>query len=258
VAGEPVEPAGGDAEILRHATPAERVAALAEEGRVRQAAALAAEEAEERRIERSERRQVERLGREHVRNALLDSPRGPSPPLLAIACGLAVLGAVLLFLAPGGEGIARDGWPSAAGFGLIVLAIAGFFGGRWIEGRRLARVEQAWLLSLPFPVRGYFRVLGATPSEETRVRLRIRFREAAPEREVLDGLLGQVQYPASARLTGGSGLAWKAESGPIRTVFVEDGTPTNLLPLSWMRIVIEDALLPLHEAYPLRGVEFRG
>jgi hypothetical protein len=254
VAGEPVEPS--DADLLRHATPAERVAALAEEGRVRQAAALAAEEAEERRIQRQERRQVERLGREHVRNALLDSPRGPSPPLLPIFGGAVVLGTVLLFVAPDSEGIGGGGWLSAVGLGLIVLAIGGFFGGRWIVGRRLARVERAWLLSLPFSVRRYFRVLGATPSEETRIRVRIRFREAAPEREVLDGLLGQVQYPASARLTGGSGLAWKAESGPIRTVFIEDTTPTNLLSLSWMRIVIEDALLPLHEAYPLRGVEF--
>ncbi|HEU4453210.1 MAG TPA: hypothetical protein VFR81_09115 [Longimicrobium sp.] len=251
MAGEPVDPAGGDADLLRRATPAERrVAALAEEGRVRQAAALAAEKAEERRIERSERRQVERLGRANVRNSLLDSPRGPAPPLLALACGAVVLGTVLLFLA--------DGVLSAVGLGLILLAIGGFFGGRWIVGRRLVRVERAWLLSLPFSVRGYFRVLGATPSEETRIRVRIRFREAAPEREVLDGLLGRVQYPASARLTGGSGLAWKAESGPIRTLMVEDGTPTNLSSLSWMRSVIDEALLPLHEAYPLRGVEFRG
>jgi hypothetical protein len=247
VAGEPVDPGHQDAGLLRRATPAERVAALAEGGRGRRAAALAAEVAEERRIQRLERRTVERLGRAHVRNALLDSPRGASPPLPAIFGGAVVLGTVLLFLAPDDADSGR-GWLSAVGLGLILLAIGGFFGGRWIVGRRLARVERAWLLSLPFSVRGYFRVLGATPSEETRIRIRIRFREAAPEREVLDGLLGQVQYPASARLTG----------GPIRTVFIEDGTPTNLLPLSWMRIVIEDALLPLHEAYPLRGVEFRG
>jgi hypothetical protein len=28
--------------------------------------------------------------------------------------------------------------------------------------------------------------------------------------------------------------------------------------LSWMRGMIEEVLLPLHEAYPLRGVEFGG
>jgi hypothetical protein len=254
VAGESVDPDGGGdgaGESLRPATPAERrLVELAEEGRGRQAAALAAEEAEERRIQRLERRHVERLGRTHVRNSLLDGPRGPAPPLLAMACGAVVLGTVLLFL--------TDGGLSAVGLGLILLAIGGFFGGRWIVGRRLARVERAWLLSLPFSVRGYFRVLGATPSEETRIRVRIRFREAAPDRDVLDGLLGRVQYPASARLTGGSGLSWKAESGPIRTLMVEDGTPTNLSSLSWMRSVIDEALLPLHEAYPLRGVEFRG
>jgi len=39
---------------------------------------------------------------------------------------------------------------------------------------------------------------------------------------------------------------------------LEDRGQTNVSSLSWMRSVIDVALLPLHEAYPLRGVEFRG
>jgi hypothetical protein len=115
------------------------------------------------------------------------------------------------------------------------------------------RVERAWLMALPFPVRGYFRVLGATPAEEQTIRLRIHFRGSAPERELLDGMLGR----GSARLTGGRGLSWTAESGTIRTVMVEDGTDSNYATLGWMRGVIEQSLLPLHDAYPIRRVEFR-
>jgi len=222
---------------------------LAAEGRERQAAALAAEAAETRRIEMQERRELQRLGRGNARASLLDSPRGAAPPLLALASGAVILGTLLLLA--GGER-----W-SPVGLGLIGLAIVGFFGGRWIVGMRLERVERAWIRSLPFLVRGYFHVLGATPAEERTVRVRILFRDTAPERDVLDGLLGRVQYPASARLTGGSGTAWTAESGPIRTVFVEDGHPSNATTLDWMRGVIEESLLPLHETYPIRGVEFR-
>jgi hypothetical protein len=222
---------------------------LAAEGRERQASALAAEATEARRMELRERREVERLGRGNVRASLLDSPRGAAPPLLALAVGAVIVGTLLLLA--GGER-----W-SPVGLGLIALAIVGFFGGRWIVGMRLERLERAWIRSLPFLVRGYLHVLGTTPAEERTVRVRIVFRDAAPERDLLDGLLGRVQYPASARLTGGSGTKWTAESGPIRTIFIDDGHPSNATTLDWMRGVIDEALLPLHEAYPIRGVEFR-
>jgi hypothetical protein len=248
VAGEPLRPA----DAASSTGAAERLAALAAEGRELQAAALAAEEAEERRIRGQERRELERLLRPNIRRSLLDSPRGKAPPLTAIACGLVVLGTVLL-LFDGGE---SRGLPGNVGLALILLACAAFFPARWVQGRRLERVERRWLQSLPFPVKGYFRVLSATPSEETTVRVRIQFQGAVPEREVLDGLLGRVQFPASARVTEGRGATWIAESGPIRTVFVEDGTPTNAAPLHWMRGVIDEALLPLHQAYPLSEVEF--
>lgn len=233
-----------------------RLAALAREGRERQAAALAADKAEERRTERRERREAERLGRGNVRNALLDSPRGPSFPILRAAIVGVVAGTALLMLpAPAGAG---GGWWNGLGLILLAGSIVGFFGGRWVLGRRYARVEAAWVRSLPFPVRGYFRVLGDTPQEERRVRMRFEFQGAAPERELLEGLVGRVAYPASARLTGGSGPRWTAESTTIHTYMPEDSEATNLQVLSWMRGMIEQVLIPLHEAYPLSGVEFSG
>jgi hypothetical protein len=255
VTGQPSEPVDGGADAGRPATAAERrLASLAAEGRERQAAALAAEEAEERRIRRQEQRELERLTRPNVRNSLLDSPRGSAPPLLTIACSAVVLGTMLLMFSD--EADPRHRWFSGVGLSLILLTCVSYFVARWVEGMRLERVERRWVQSLPFTVKGYFRVLSATPSEETSLRVRIQFRTAAPGRDVLDGILGRVQFPASARLTDGKGLTWTAESGTIRTVFIEDGTPSNAAPLGWMRAVIEELLL-LHQAYPLREVEFR-
>jgi hypothetical protein len=199
---------------------------------------------------------VERLGRGSVREALLESPRGPSLRLLPIAMGMVVAGTVLLFV-PDMAGLRQPFW-SPAGLALILLAIAGFFGGRLVLGPRLVRVERAWLLSLPFPVRGYFRTLGQSPEEERSVRVRIVFRGAVPEREVLEGLFGRVVYPATARITGGNGTRWTAESGPIRSYVSDDIAATNGPVLGWMRCVVEDVLLPLHEAYPLRSARFGG
>ncbi|HET7230917.1 MAG TPA: hypothetical protein VFJ16_12985 [Longimicrobium sp.] len=236
--------------------PEARVAALAREGRERQAAALAADAAEERRAARRQRREVERLGRANVRNALLASPPGPSLPILRISIAMVCVGTLLLF-APGFAGVDETTW-RMLGLALLFAAIAGFFGGRLLLGPRYVRREAAWLGSLPFPVRGYFRILGETPSEERQVRVRIRFRHAAPEREVLEGIVGLVQYPATAVLSGGSGLRWTVTSATIRTPVVDDVEPDNMQVLGWMRGMIGEVLVPLHEAYPLRGVTFDG
>jgi len=226
-----------------------RLEALAREGREHQAAALAREAAEERRAALRERRQVERLGRANVRNALLDSPPGPSIPILRITLAAVVAGTILLFAA-------GTAW-QVLGWTLLLGAIGGFFGGRLLLGPRYVRGEAAWLRALPFPVRGYFRVLGETPSEERFVRVRIHFRHAAPEREVLEGIAGRLVYPATATLDGG-GLRWTLRSAAIRTPVVEDGEITNRQALGWMRGVIDEVLLPLHEAYPLRSARFDG
>jgi len=231
-----------------------RLAELAREGRERQAAALAADEAEERRAEREERRQLERLGRGNVRNALLDSPRGWGFPILRTTIAGVLAGTALLML-PGSDGSEGGRW-HALGLILLAASIVGFFGGRWVLGHVYLRREREWIRSLPFPVRGYFRVLGETPEEERRVRVRFEFQAAAPGRELLEGLVGRVAYPASARLTGGDGLRWTAESTTIHTHMPEDSEATNLQLLSWMRGMIGEVLVPLHEACPLRGVDF--
>ncbi|MFL5381735.1 MAG: hypothetical protein ACJ8GN_04400 [Longimicrobiaceae bacterium] len=199
---------------------------------------------------------MERLGRGYVRAALLESPRGPAPPLLPIAMVMVIAGTVLLVF---GDlmGLRQPFW-SKMGIGLTLLAIVGFFGGRVVLAPWLVRRERAWLQALPFPVRGYFRTLGQAPEEERRVCVRIDFREEPPEREVLEGLLGRVAYPASARITGGKGASWRAESGPIRSPAFEDVDPTNGAVLGWMRGVVEEVLLPLHAVHPLQSVEFRG
>ncbi|MFL5539823.1 MAG: GNAT family N-acetyltransferase [Longimicrobiaceae bacterium] len=235
---------------------ASRLAALAAEGRARQAAALAAEADEARRSEMRERREVERLGRGYVRAALLESPRGAAPPLLPVAMAMVVAGTVLLVF---GDlvGLRQPFWPKV-GMGLVLLAIVGFFGGRWVMAPWLVRRERAWLQALPFPVRGWFRTLGQAPEEERRVRVRIEFRGEPPEREVLEGLFGRVAIPATARLAAGQGASWRAESGPIRSPAFEDVDPTNGAVLRWMRGVVEEVLLPLHAVHPLQSVEFRG
>jgi hypothetical protein len=251
-----VKPPRTDPELAKHpAHEAEaRLAALAAEGRERQAAALAAEAAEERRIARRERRQVERLGRGNAVTALLESPRGPALPLFRITAAVVIVATALLFV-PGYLGADSPVW-SAVGVALLAAAIGVFFLARWAMGRAHARMEGAWLVGLPFPVRGYFRVLGGTPSEEREVKVRIEFRDAVPDRETLDGLLGRVEYPATARLTGGGGKRWTAESGTIRSPAGGDVDPTNGAVLWWMRVVVDEVLLPLHEAYPLRSVRF--
>ena len=199
---------------------------------------------------------MERLGRANVRNALLASPRGASLPMLRISI-VAVCAGTLLLFAPGFAGVGEETW-RALGLVLLFGAIGGFFGGRLLLGPRYVRREAAWLASLPFPVRGYFRVLGETPSEERQVRVRIHFRHAAPEREVLEGMVGRVVYPATAVLTGGSGLRWTATSATIHTPAIDDVEMDNMQVLGWMRGMIGEVLLPLHAAYPLRGVRFDG
>ena len=236
--------------------PEARLADLAAEGRDRQAAALALEEAEARRIERRERREAERMGRGNVLTALVESPRGPAIPLLRVFTALLVASSVLAF---GADYLGLD-HPLWRTVGLAVFfgAAVAYFPARWLAGRWYFRRERAWLLSLPFPVRGYFRALGRSPEEERHMRLRIAFRDAAPERELLEGLLGRVTLPATAALTGGSGPRWTAESGPIRSPAVGDVDPTNSAALWWMRAVVVEVLLPLHEVYPLRGAKFGG
>jgi hypothetical protein len=201
------------------------------------------------RIETPESREARRR-RAIVRGSLLDDPRAELAPVLSVPLSFLLLALPVL--------LALVGVWSAAGLSLILLVWVGGDQVPRAKGRWLERVERDWLRALPFPVRGYFRVLGDTPVRERRIRVRIRFRATAPDREVLEGFLRRVHIPTTAGLTGGAGSTWTAESGPIRTMMFEDDSQTNVSSVSWMRSVIDFALLPLHQAYPLRGVEFGG
>jgi hypothetical protein len=127
-----------------------------------------------------------------------------------------------------------------------------------VLGRRYARVEAAWVQALPFPVRGYFRVLGETLAEERRVR--VRSSSSAMPRP-----LARCSKDRRARDLPRHGPAhWRPRAAldgrerPLRTCVPEDSDPTNLQVLAWMRGMIDEVLVPLHDAYPLRGVEFEG
>jgi hypothetical protein len=200
------------------------------------------------RVEPPEKREARRR-RAIVRGSLRDAPRVSLPPVLVVP-----FAAVLLAFLPL---LAFVGVWSAAGLSMVLLAILGVPRVLGATEAWLLRVERDWLRALPFPVRGYFHALGDTPEEERRLRVRIRFRGAAPEREVMEGFLRRVHVPTTAHLIDVDGSTWTAESGPIRTTMSEDGSETNVPSLSWMRSVIDSALLPLHAAHPLRGVEFR-
>jgi hypothetical protein len=226
------------------------LAALAAEGRERQRLAVAAEEREARRTEFRERREALHAGRGYARRALTELPRGRALSLFPIASVLVIVGTLLL--------IFTDGRTSTAGLLMVIAAAGWFFAAREIRGRLQIPLERTWLRSLPFPVRGYFRVLSEAPEEERYLKLRLEFRDAAPDRETLDGMLGRVQYSASAKLSGGGGTRWSARSGPIHSYVGDDVDATNAEVLAWMRAVLEEALLPLHRVYPLRGVTFTG
>jgi hypothetical protein len=228
--------------------PSPELLRLAAEGHElrRGTAAREAERAEDE--ARRERRELDRLGRGYIRNALADSPRGSAPPLLAISMVLVVAGTLLLMLGKGSVG--------TAGLVMVLASALGYFPARMALGVWQVRLERAWLASLPFPVRGYFRVLGTSPEEERTLRLKASFTGSGPGREVLEGLLGRVSYPASANLRDFREQGWSAESGPILSPSGDDIDSSNAPTLGWMRVVIEDVLLPLHREFPLAAVSF--
>ena len=112
-----------------------RLAALAREGHAMGERARAAEEDEARRIERRERREAERAGRGYVRAAMVESPGRPVPPLFRIATVGVIVGSALIFAA--GESFVPQ-QAELVGVALLVLSIAGFFGGQWAFGIWLA------------------------------------------------------------------------------------------------------------------------
>jgi hypothetical protein len=226
-----------------------RLEELAQEGRARARAAAAEEAMRQRAAARAERREVLRLGRGYLLDALVERPRGSPVLTLArtvratVACG-AVWGLGELL-----------GLPLVAGAGLvgvIVLPFAWFGVRRW-SGARILRAERAWLHDLPFPVFGYFAALCATPEEECTVRVKVWTRGEGPSDEVMEGIVGRAGGATSVtRMAGG----WQIESGILHSPAMADMDPTHGAKLAWMRALIQESLIPLHQVHPLKRVQF--
>lgn len=225
---------------------------LAGEGRMRAEEGAAREVERSRAARRAERRQVRRLGLGNLLNALVECPRVPQPfslprvMMLTAAC-------CVLWLA--GEWLELPRPVRNVGLaGVLLIPFAWFGGRRWI-GLRLLRVERAWLQDLPFPVFGYFATLSGSPSEECTIQVRVWTRYEGPTEEVMKGMAGRADAASRVWRTAGG---WVIESGPLFSPAVGDMEPTNGAMLSWMRSVIDEALLPLHAVHPLRSVKFTG
>ncbi len=232
-------------------TPETRLRELALEGRTRAHAAAAGETLRLRAAAHAERREVRRLGRTHLLDALAERPR-TQPAITLMRTLKATGGCAVLWMA--GELL---GLPLVAGLGLagvIVLPFTWFGVRRWI-GVRGVRAERAWLHDLPFPVFGYFAVLCATPEEDCVVRAKVWTRGEGPSDEVMEGIVGRAGGATSVRRTAGG---WQIESGILHTPPLQDVDPTHGERIAWMRSLIEESLIPLHEVHPLRRVQFVG
>ena len=136
--------------------------------------------------------------------------------------------------------------------GVLVLPFAWFGVRRW-SGVRILRTERAWLHDLPFPVFGYFAALCATPEEECTVRVKVWTRGEGPSHEVMEGMVGRAGGATTVKRSGGG---WQIESGILHSPALTDMDPTNGARIAWMRSLIEESLVPLHQVHPLRRVQF--
>lgn len=222
---------------------------LAREGRARAQAAAAEEASRAREEARASQREVLRIGRTYLLDALVEQPRVPQlvslPRVIAAVAGCGALWAA-------GEAL---GLPlaSAVGFaGVLVLPFAWLALRRW-NAVRLLRAERAWLQDLPFPVFGYFDTLSAGPDEECTLRVRVWTRGEGPLDEVMEGMAGRAGGATSATRAGGG---WRIQSGILRSPAFDETGPTNGARLAWMRAVLQESLIPLHQVHPIRRVEF--
>lgn len=137
-------------------------------------------------------------------------------------------------------------------FGLAAVGFAvGFGGGHLLAPAALAR-ERAWLAGLGFEMEGWFDALGVLSPRAGRMRVVLSFRGEPPPREKLALWLSAVD----AQPAGGRGLAFV---GPeLRVGGGARGTsPTARSYHAWQRRLVRDALVVVHEAYPIARVKLR-
>ncbi|HEY7770346.1 hypothetical protein [Longimicrobium sp.] len=224
---------------------------LAREGEERRRAAEAEHAAAERTAAIRQRREVRRLGASNLLNALAENPPGPAVPLLRWTISAVVVSSILWI---GGDVAGAPDAVSSVGLvGVLVIPFLYLGVRRWRAVLSLRR-ERAWLLDLPFPVRGYFALLSSTPEEERTATVRFRLEDDGPGEDIIRGLAGRSGGAVKVSRTRGS---WVVESGVIHSYTSDDIEATNGPLLGWMRAVITETLLPLHAEHRVTSVRFR-
>ena len=155
--------------------------------------------------------------------ALGRSPSGTSAEVIAAALVLFVLGTVL------------SQWRFKVGAGTVAEV-------------------RGWLGSHPFPLTGYFEVLGQKPAHVTVVQARVRFVAEPPPLELVKGLMGRLDSAGAVELTPGGGLVLR--SVQIRAAEQVQALMDNHLLVPYMNDVLDHVIVQLHRTYPIAGVEF--
>jgi hypothetical protein len=227
------------------------LARLAREGEERRRAPEAEHAAAERTAAIRQRREVRRLGTSNLLNALAENPPGPAVPLLRWTLAAVVVSSVLCF---GADLVGAPEFVEGIGLaGVLVIPFLYLGVRRWRAVLSLRR-ERAWLLDLPFPVRGYFGLLSSSPAEERTASVRFELADDGPGEDIIRGLAGRSGGAVKVSRTRGS---WVVESGVIHSFASDDVKATNGPLLGWMRAVITETLLPLHAEHRVTSVRFR-
>ncbi|MEZ4365985.1 MAG: hypothetical protein R2939_06815 [Kofleriaceae bacterium] len=211
---------------------------IAAEGKERAAMAAAkTHAARSRELARASRHE-----RARVREAVL----GGSRLFMGVVFGGVLLGAAPLMLLATMSDPAP--WMVAAAIAWLVLGIGVAWGSRYVIGARAIAAQERKLMTLGFPVDGFFRVLGVDPSDG-KLTLTIELRTSAPARDTLEGLAGVLD----ARLDAVEDRKVVFVSQEISTDG-GDGPSHNREFHAWLARAIDAVLVPTHRGYPLARV----
>lgn len=275
-----------------HPTDAKRRAAKAEEAERRaELEALAASrrhaaharqeeaaQAAQRRAARHQRRDARRRANAAYWNAFVGGLRDPAPHLTSAVVVspwyLVWLAGTLLVLVLGYRGLIMGDyqhvndptpwylWPFWLPHTAIVTAASLGYLPFWGVKRVLVWRERAWVARLPFD-NNYLAVLTDPPTHEQETQLRAtlswRSSEGAVALDTLQDLLRGVDMSWQAAPVGAS-AELQITMGTYRTQLrTKHGAVHTSDPLRGpMRQLIQQVLLPVHRACPLRGVTFAG
>ena len=227
--------------------PKAELEALAREGAI---AGRAVREREAR-ARRKERAMLARMDRATSRQALLENDWRFWVTIivcvgLGISCFLATRYQTQLGLSSGAA--------QTIAIGGLIFFVGIAWCSRYFWGARLERDTTSWLRRLPFEVRGYLERLHESPTEHATVEVSLTFVDQAPERNLVEDLIGRVGR-AGGRLEGDHDGTFKVVSGTIVCPSGETSS-TNANVGTWMRSFITEVVTPLHRAYPVAKVKF--